>query len=333
MFGRSRARRVAALGFMVAAGLSFMAAAQDRPVPGPAWSLPDIDALADDDHGRRVRYGRELVARTYAHVGPNVSDPAKRYAGNNLACQNCHLHAGTKRFGLALWGLDQVYPQFSERSDRSVTLADRVNACMTRSMNGRPMAEDAPEMRAIVAYLGFLSTGVPAGQHLSGRGTVPIPELERAADPARGRGVYARVCAECHGAGGGGLRRGTATTDLGYMVPPLWGPDSFNDGAGMARLSTAAQFIHANMPNGTDYLSPRLPPEAAWDVAAFVLSQPRPAKAGLDTDFADPLEKPVDAPYGPYVDGFSAEQHRYGPFGPIRARIEALRRERAGRRP
>jgi thiosulfate dehydrogenase len=273
------------------------------------------------------------VARTYAHVGPNVSDPAKRYAGNNLACQNCHLHAGAKRFGLALWGLTQEYPRFSERSDGSITLADRVNACMVRSMNGRPMPADAPEMQAIVAYLAFLSTGVPVGQHLSGRGAGAIPELGRAADPERGRAVYARVCSECHGANGGGIRRGLASTDLGYMVPPLWGPDSFNDGAGMARLTTAANFIHSNMPNGTDYLSPRLSFDEAWDVAAFVLSQPRPSKADLDKDFADLLEKLIDAPYGPYADGFSEQQHKYGPFGPIRARLEELRRENSGKQP
>jgi thiosulfate dehydrogenase len=103
------------------------------------------------------------------------------------------------------------------------------------------------------------------------------------------------------------------------MVPPLWGSDSFNDGAGMARLITAANFVHFNMPHGTDYLNPQLTVEQAWDVAAYMISQPRPAKAGLDKDFRDLLTKPVDAPYGPYADGFDQQQHMYGPFGPIRA--------------
>ena len=87
------------------------------------------------------------------------------------------------------------------------------------------------------------------------------------------------------------------------MMPPLWGSDSFNDGAGMARLITAANFVHFNMPHGTDYLNPQLTVEQAWDVAAYMISQPRPAKAGLDKDFPDLLTKPVDAPYGPYADG------------------------------
>jgi len=114
------------------------------------------------------------------------------------------------------------------------------------------------------------------------------------------------------------------------MMPPLWGNDSFNDGAGMARLITAANFLHFNMPHGVDYLNPLLSPEQAWDIAAYVLSQPRPRKAGLDKDFPDLLEKPVDAPYGPYADGFSEQQHKYGPFAPIRAAIARLKAEKAG---
>jgi thiosulfate dehydrogenase len=114
------------------------------------------------------------------------------------------------------------------------------------------------------------------------------------------------------------------------MVPPLWGNDSFNDGAGMARLITAANFIHFNMPHGVDYLNPQLSPEQAWDIAAYVISQPRPHKAGLDKDFPDLLEKQVDAPYGPYADGFSEQQHKYGPFAPIRAAIAKLKTEQKG---
>lgn len=112
---------------------------------------------------------------------------------------------------------------------------------------------------------------------------------------------------------------------LGYEVPPLWGPDSFNDGAGMARLTTAADFIHFNMPNGTTYTNPQLTQVDAWDVAAYMLSQPRPHRAGLDKDFPDLLQKPVDTPYGPYADGFSERQHKFGPYGPIRAAIERLK--------
>lgn len=148
-----------------------------------------------------------------------------------------------------------------------------------------------------------------------------MPELDRAADPVLGQAIYANSCVACHNTDGSGIRRSLPMTDLGYMMPPLWGVDSFNDGAGMARLITAANFLHFNMPHGADYLNPQLTVEQAWDVAAYVISQPRPKKAGLEKDFPDLMQKPVDTPYGPYVDGFGERQHKYGPFAPIRAAI------------
>jgi thiosulfate dehydrogenase len=261
-----------------------------------------------------------------------VPDPTKRFAGNNLACGNCHLNAGTVKFGIPLFGLFGQFPIYSARAGAEITIEQRLNACMTRSMNGRALPVDSPEMQAIVAYIKFLSTGVPPGQTVPGLGVGRMPELDRAADPARGKGLYAGTCAVCHGNNGEGIRRSLPTVDLGYMVPPLWGNDSFNDGAGMARLITAANFIHFNMPHGTDYLNPQLKPEDAWDVAAYMISQPRPHKSGLDQDFPDFLAKPVDTPYGPYADGFGAEQHKYGPFAPIRAAIAKLKAEKAGQR-
>ena len=172
------------------------------------------------------------------------------------------------------------------------------------------------------------------GEVLPGLGVGKMPELDRAADPARGKAHLRHAPAlACHNTDGSGIRRSLPTTDLGYMMPPLWGSDSFNDGAGMARLITAANFIHFNMPHGADYLNPQLTVEQAWDVAAYVISQPRPHKAGLDKDFPDLLEKPVDTPYGPYADGFSEQQHKYGPFAPIRAAIARLKAEKEGSAP
>jgi thiosulfate dehydrogenase len=113
-----------------------------------------------------------------------------------------------------------------------------------------------------------------------------------------------------------------ATTDPadGYVFPPLWGPDSFNDGAGMHRVLTAARFIKARMPFG----QPGLTDEQAFDVAAYINSQPRPAMAGLEVDYPDRALKPVDSPYPPYADPFPREQHRLGPFGPIRDYYQSL---------
>lgn len=292
--------------------------------PDPFWNVPDIGSLPDDDRGRLVRRGQDLVTATYAHIGPEVPDPAKRYAGNNLACRNCHLDAGTKKFGNPLWGLKDQFPRYDSEAGAAITIEQRVNGCMTRSMNGRPLPLDAPEMRAMVAYIDFLSQGVKPGEHLTGYGAGQMAELDRPADPQRGQATFKQTCAICHGANGEGLRRSLPTTDLGYMVPPLWGSDSFNDAAGMNRLTTLANFVHFNMPNGTSYVMPRLSPEDAWDVAAFVVSQPRPQKAGLDKDYPDLLQKPADTPYGPYADGFSQQQHVFGPFKPIREELARL---------
>ena len=90
-----------------------------------------------------------------------------------------------------------------------------------------------------------------------GQGAGSMALLTRAADPERGRHVYVRYCAECHGERGEGIRQGSASDALGYLVPPLWGSDSFNDGAGMNRLVTIANFVHSNMPNGARSLDIR----------------------------------------------------------------------------
>src|SRR5712691_3643387 len=288
------ARIYAASAAVVTAVLSSQSFAQTT---APIWTVPEIGALPDNANGRLVRRGRDLVAATYAHIGPEVPDRSKRFAGNNLACGNCHLNAGTKKFGIALFGLFGEYPRYSARAGAQATIEDRLNSCMTRSMNGRPLPVNSLQMQAFVAYIKFLSTGVPPGQVLPGLGVGKMPELDRAADPARGKQLYANTCVACHNA----------------------------DGAGMARLITAANFIHFNMPHGADYLNPQLSPEDAWDIAAYVISQPRPHKAGLEKDFPDLLQKPVDTPYGPYADGFSEEQHKYGPFAPIRAAVARLK--------
>lgn len=295
------------------------------------WTVPEIGALPRDAHGLQVREGRDLVTATYAYIGPNVPDPSKRYAGNNLACSNCHLEAGTKKFGLPLFGLYNDFPQYSARSGGEISIEDRINSCMTRSMNGRPLSHDAPEMQAIVAYIKFLSTGVARNQRVPGLGTGQMPELRRAAAPARGEPHYLRNCAACHNTDGSGVRGSIAGSDLGYVMPPLWGRDTFNDGAGMARIINLANFIHFNMPHGADYLNPQVSVDDAWDIAAFVLSHPRPHLAGIEHDFPNLLTKPVDTPYGPYADHFSERQHKYGPFAPIRAEIARLQRERGHR--
>ena len=325
------------LAILVAAGLAVLPPLADvhGQTPGasspPAaasqqssWDVPDVDKLPDDDWGRTVRYGRDLVARTASLIGPEVSDPARRFAGNNLNCQSCHLDAGTKKLSLPFVGVYADFPNYRARSGSVGTIEDRIQGCMVRSMNGKPLPADGREMTAITAYMKFLSTGHAVGAPTPGRGPGRMPELTRSADPVRGEAVYAQMCAACHGDQGQGQRVGAVGDAQGYAIPSLWGADSFNDGAGMTRLINAANFIHNNMPNGTTWQEPALSVEDAWDVAAFVVSQPRPHKSGLERDFPNRLEKPVDTPYGPYADDRSAQQHKFGPFQPIRDAIKKL---------
>ena len=130
-----------------------------------------------------------------------------RFAGDGLDCQSCHLQAGTQQFGLPLAGVWGVFPQYIGREDKVRTLEERVNGCMERSMNGRALPVDGPEMKAILTYIRYISGPERVGRSLHGRGSPPLSPPDRAADPERGRRVYAEVCAACHGADGQGQRR------------------------------------------------------------------------------------------------------------------------------
>jgi len=124
------------------------------------WTVPEVGALPYDANGLLVRRGRDLITATYAYIGPNVPDVPQRYASNNLACSNCHLSAGVRKFALPLFGLYGEFPQYSPRSATEITIEDRINSCMTRSMNGQPLPPATAEMQAIAAYIKFLSSGV-----------------------------------------------------------------------------------------------------------------------------------------------------------------------------
>lgn len=300
--------------------------------------VPDIQTLEPGPLADLVRYGRELVERTYAHIGPEVPDPAMRFTGNNLACASCHLEAGTKPYAMPFVGVAATFPQYRAREDDISTLEERVNGCMQRSMNGRPLPTDSREMKAFLAYFAFLSQGVPIGATIEGAGVQMVRMPNRRADPQAGARIYAEKCASCHGDDGRGVRVGEAGDAQGYAIPPVWGPDSFNTGAGMHRLAMATRFILANMPPGASHDAPQLTLDEAYDVAAFINSHPRPEKAGLERDFPARWNKPVDAPFPPYLLG-TADQHKYGPFPPLleqqrrmkEALIEYARREREGR--
>lgn len=294
------------------------AMAQQKQAPETtAWPQPDVNRLPPGPWKDAVLYGRRLVVETYNLVGPETGDKAKQYSGNNLACQNCHLDGGRQRFALPLIGVYGSFPTYMARENEVRTLEDRINGCFERSMNGRSLPVDGKEMKSLVAYIQFLSIGVPVGTNIVGRSVPPMPLLTRAADPIRGKALFQKNCASCHQPDGQGARNGIKGDAKGYQYPPLWGPDSFNDGAGMHRLISSAGFIHANMPFGTTYKAPALSVEDAWDTAAYLNTQPRPKRAHLNSDYPDRSRKAVDAPFPPFKDHFSLKQHQLGPFQPM----------------
>lgn len=267
--------------------------------------------------GEYIRYGYELFTRTPEHIGPEVADAEMRFAGNNLSCQNCHLKGGTKRYSAPMLGVVARYPQYRGRENTIGTIEDRINGCMERSMNGRKLPAGSQELKALVMYMKWLSDGVRYGEQLKGSGFVRIDIPTRRADIDHGQQVFTRNCIPCHGTDGQGRRKGAEGDTKGYLFPPLWGPDSFNHGAGMHRVLTAARFIKGNMPLGATWDRPILSDEEAYDVAAYINAQTRPRLEGVEKDYPDLSRKPVDCPYPPYPDAFSQEQHKLGPFQPI----------------
>ena len=233
---------------------------------GPAlaggWQIPDLKTLPDDANGNLVRRGITLFQNTSEYIGSEMPDEAQRYAGTNMACESCHLSGGTVKFGLPLVGTAEP-------------IADKINACMTTSMNGKPLPSASPEMTALVAYIRFLGAAVPAAEAASGRGPdAGMPQ----GDPAKGRQILADICVVCHGSNGLGKREGSIGSRKGYSVPPLWGKESWNDGSPFTKPSVLASFVHNNMPEGVTYESPALSPEEAANAAAFILTAPRPHK-------------------------------------------------------
>jgi len=271
------------------------------------YQIKEEDSLA--------RYGRELIERTSYYLGPNGKVARM---SNGMNCQNCHLDGGTIPWGNNYSAVVSTYPKFRDRSGTVETIVKRVNDCFQRSLNGKPLDSSSREMKAILAYMHWLGDDIPKGKKPKGSGIYELKFLDRAADPSKGSLVYQSKCASCHGNDGAGL----PTNDGGYVNPPLWGPHSYNIGAGLYRLSRFAGFVKTNMPHlQASYQKPVLSDEEAWDVAAFVNSRPRPTM-DLKNDWPKIAKKPIDHPFGPYADKFSEQQHKYGPFQPIKEYIQ-----------
>lgn len=276
------------------------------------WHPPSLylDPIKNKEERELVLYGKELIANTSAYLGPNGS---VMQISNGMNCQNCHLDAGTRPDANNYSAVSANYPLFRERSGKTESIYKRVSDCFERSLNGTAPDSNSREYQAIHAYIQWLGKDVAKGTHPKGSGIKKPDYLQRAADPEKGKKVYAIHCERCHGANGEGQPN---LNNTGYSYPPLWGKHSYNTGAGLYRLSNFAGFIQSNMPFNEVTAHNKLTDEEAWDIAAYVNSQPRPIMNALH-DWPDIHKKPIDHPFGPYADGFSEQQHKYGPFLPI----------------
>ena len=283
------------------------------------WQAPDINSLGKDSVSQLIQYGKELIANTAMYLGPKGT---VAHISNGMNCQNCHVDAGSKPYGNCFSAVAAIYPVYRPRSGIKESVEFRINDCLQRSLNGTTIDSLNKEMRAMVAYIKWLGKDVPKGTKPAGAGVQELPFMERAADISKGKIIYEQQCLRCHGANGEGQPR---FDSISYAYPPLWGPGSYNTGAGLYRISKLAAYAKANMPFGiATHENPQLSDEEAWDVAAFINSQPRPLRK-FPQDWPDVSKKSFDYPFGPYTDAFTERQHKYGPFEPIRKSAVKIR--------
>ena len=275
------------------------------------FQAPDPLSIKAENDAQLIQYGRDLIAHTSDYLGPNG---LVKPISNGMNCQNCHIEAGSKPFGNNYTAVAATYPKFRARSGTAETIYKRVNDCFQRSLNGQALDSTSHEMLAIEAYIKWLGQAVPKGKTPKGVGLMKLKYLNRAANPDSGRVVFTLKCQSCHGENGQGLPMPEGN---GRMYPPLWGDKSYNEAAGLYRISNFAGYIKANMPFGASYDNPQLTDTEAWDLAAFINAQPRPKHPFLATDWPKIEGKPFDHPFGPFADTFPEVQHKFGPFQPI----------------
>ncbi len=288
-------------------GISYTAVAEDPTI----WNIPDINSLPRTPENALIRYGKELIINTARYLGPKGSVAVM---SNGMNCENCHLEAGTRLNGNCFAMVASTYPKYRDRSGKLESVEFRVNDCMERSLNGKKLDSLSKEMQAMVAYLKWLGAKVPKNVKLKGMGITVLSFPDKAASIDNGKQVYVLKCHSCHGDNGEGLLKPDST---GYIYPPLWGSHSYNVSAGIYLISRLAGYVKYNMPFTEFQGAPQLSDDEAWDVAAFVNSQPRPEKY-FKTDWPVIATKPFDYPFGPYADSFSVAQHKYGPYAAIK---------------
>lgn len=248
--------------FLVMAGIILNTAYKDQTSTAMASLLgketfhaPDIENLKDDDYGRSVRKGMDIMNNTTTELKGNV--------GNQLSCVSCHA-GGTSHHTLTFVGVADKYPSYSERDGKVNDLADRINGCMLRSMNGKELPKNSSKMKAMVNYITYLSKDVDEPDQASWLKSDELDKLPRAS-AKEGEELYKHHCMKCHAADGDGIDS--------MNTPALWGENSFNDGAGMSRNTMATGFIQHAMPKDDPG---SLSEHDAAAIAKFINSHDRP---------------------------------------------------------
>ena len=235
------------------------------------WYAVDIAKLGPGAENDLIRYGRDLIVNTPQHLGKNAVNPAMRYAGDDLACQNCHLNAGLQPFAAPFISTLATFPMIVD--DQVLTLTHRINRCMRRSMNGKDLPPESREMEALIAYFKFVGKGTPEGVRIAGMGLRPFASPTEPPDAAR-RHRLRQARASCHKEDGRGEPRipqaiGYAIRRFGErrasMPPPAW-PRRPMRPPWFATTSVRRRL-----------LVPVLTVQQAWDVAAYIISKPHPA--------------------------------------------------------
>ena len=249
------------------------ASARSAPVDTALVRAGDSTVFPSGPEGASARRGFAILAAT--------RDSMRGYVGAGLRCLSCHLDNGRRANGIPFTGAYARYPHYVAREGRMMSIQDRVNACFRRSLAGHGIPVDGMEMNDIVTYLALVSRGVAVGTHVTGEGLPTIPTLS--GDTSRGASIYARRCARCHGDKGQGISPAT----------PLWGARSYSIGASLARVGRAATFVRHNMPLDSAGV---LSDQQSYDVAAYIMSHPRPDMRGKERDWSAG-GAPSDVPY------------------------------------
>lgn len=250
------------------------------PFDPASWRPPADSEIPPDSLGAAIRRGLAILR--------NTTDSLPGYAPGEITCTNCHLDGGRNPNAAPLTGTYARFPKYLERTGAVIGLADRINYCFTRSLAGARLPVESREMQDLIAYIAWLSRGVPVGEGGRLPGAAGLPELPLlVGSAATGESLYVARCAACHQASGEGTRM------LSPRVPALWGSKSFSVGASMTRHSKAASFIWNNMPLGA---GKSLTPQQAYDIAAYVSSRPRLDSPGKEGDWPHG-GAPPDVPY------------------------------------